>query len=63
MVFTLTNGNSWTANGSIGQQGAATIGLTAGYISLGGTLDRISLTTVNGTDTFDAGTINIMYEG
>ena len=32
-------------------------------ISLSGTLDRIRITTVNGTDTFDAGTINIMYEG
>jgi hypothetical protein len=30
---------------------------------LGGTLDRIRLTTVNGTDTFDAGSVNIMYEG
>jgi hypothetical protein len=26
-------------------------------------LDRIRLTTANGTDTFDAGSINIMYEG
>lgn len=26
-------------------------------------LDRIRITTVNGTDTFDAGSINIMYEG
>lgn len=30
--------------------------------ALSGTLDRIRLTTVNGTDTFDAGTINILYE-
>jgi hypothetical protein len=30
--------------------------------SLGGTLDRVRITTVNGTDTFDAGTINIIYE-
>jgi hypothetical protein len=31
--------------------------------ALGGALDRIRLTTINGTDTFDAGTINIIYEG
>ena len=31
--------------------------------ALGGALDRIRITTVNGTDTFDAGSINIMYEG
>ena len=33
-----------------------------GNISLGGTLDRVRITTVNGTDTFDAGSINILYE-
>jgi hypothetical protein len=32
-------------------------------VSLSGTLDRIRLTTVNGSDTFDAGSINIIYEG
>ena len=31
-------------------------------IALGGTLDRVRITTVNGTDTFDAGSINILYE-
>lgn len=33
-----------------------------GSIALGGTLDRIRFTTVNGSDTFDAGNVNIMYE-
>jgi len=32
------------------------------YKSLAGTLDRLQLATVNGTDTFDAGSVNIMYE-
>jgi len=31
--------------------------------TLSGTLDRLRLTTVNGTDLFDGGTINCMYEG
>jgi hypothetical protein len=31
--------------------------------ALSGTLDRVRITTVNGTDTFDAGSINILYEG
>jgi hypothetical protein len=35
----------------------------AGSVSLSGALDRLRITTVNGTDTFDAGTINISYEG
>jgi hypothetical protein len=30
--------------------------------TLSGTLDRVRITTVNGTDTFDAGSINILYE-
>lgn len=34
----------------------------SGGITLSGTLDRIRITTVNGTDTFDAGSINILYE-
>jgi hypothetical protein len=34
----------------------------AGSKTLSGTLDRVRITTVNGTDTFDAGSINIMYE-
>ena len=33
-----------------------------GNVTLGGTLDRVRITTVNGTDTFDAGSINILYE-
>jgi hypothetical protein len=35
----------------------------AGTIALGGVLDRVRVTTVGSTDTFDAGTINIIYEG
>jgi hypothetical protein len=30
--------------------------------SLSATLDRVRITTNNGTDTFDAGSINILYE-
>jgi hypothetical protein len=34
----------------------------AGNITLGATLTAVRITTVNGTDTFDAGSINILYE-
>lgn len=34
-----------------------------GSVSLPGILDRLRITTASGTDTFDAGTVNIMYEG
>ena len=33
-----------------------------GDTALSGTLDRIRITTINGTDTFDLGSINILYE-
>ena len=55
--------NTWCANGSIGRSNTTNSSLLSGSKVLSGTLDRIRITTVNGTDTFDAGTINIMYEG
>lgn len=65
IVFTNLTGNTWTASGVLWQdQGGAdahTIHV-AGAIALSGTLDRVRITTVNGTDTFDAGSINILYE-
>jgi hypothetical protein len=36
--------------------------ISGGVKTLSDTLDRIRITTVNGTDTFDAGSINIMWE-
>lgn len=33
-----------------------------GSKSLSGTLDRVTITTANGTDAFDAGSINLLYE-
>jgi hypothetical protein len=34
----------------------------AGSVTLSGALDRVNITTVGGTDTFDAGSFNIFYE-
>jgi hypothetical protein len=49
--------------GMVGGRVTATGVMGGGSKALsGGTLDRIRITTVNGTDTFDAGTINIMWE-
>jgi hypothetical protein len=36
---------------------------TTSIKTLSDVLDRVRITTVNGTDTFDAGSVNIMYEG
>jgi len=59
-----TSTNTWSASGVFGSTGSnAAITLAGGAKSLSATLDRVRITTVNGTDTFDAGTINILYEG
>ena len=54
--------NTWVSTHS-GNIGLSSDIYGAGSKSLSSTLDRIRITTVNGTDTFDAGTINISYEG
>jgi hypothetical protein len=54
--------NAWVAQGVLGQSNVARTLLTGGGKPLSATLDRIRITTVNGTDTFDAGSINILYE-
>lgn len=62
MVCTLISGNTWVASCVTGRSDVATANQGGGSIALSGTLDRVRITTVNGTDTFDAGTINIIYE-
>ena len=54
--------NTWVASGTLGA-GSNYTQAGGGNVSLSGTLDRVRITTVNGTDTFDAGSINILYEG
>lgn len=54
--------NTWCANGVLARSDVASVWNCSGAKSLSGTLDRIRITTVNGTDTFDAGSINILYE-
>jgi hypothetical protein len=64
--FTITNltSNTWVSTCTMGISWASgpSASFSAGRISLSATLDRVRITTVNGTDTFDAGTINILYE-
>jgi hypothetical protein len=54
--------NTWVGTGQILQfNGGLTPNLCVGYKSLGSVLTRIRLY-MNGTDTFDAGSVNILYE-
>lgn len=56
------SGTMWVSK-STGAFADAYTGTAGGNKTLSGTLDRIRLTTVNGTDAFDAGSCNIIYEG
>jgi hypothetical protein len=63
MLITLVSGNIYIATSTLGNASSSNCYLGGGSVSISGSLDRIRLTTVNGTDTFDGGSINIMYEG
>jgi len=61
VILNTLGSNLWASQLSASSSEPASL-VGGGNISLGGTLDRIRITTVNGTDTFDAGSINILYE-
>ena len=64
IISNLGSSNIWVASGVFVATPNTISFTTAGRSpNLGGTLDRIRLTTVNGTDTFNAGSVNILYEG
>lgn len=56
------NGNEWVYTSTVGSSVNGLNFLTTGGKTLAGLLTQLRITTLNGTDTFDAGTINIMYE-
>jgi hypothetical protein len=58
----LFGSNVWTFNSTLAWQGASAISVGAGNVALGGTIDRVRISSVT-PDTFDAGSINILYEG
>jgi hypothetical protein len=64
IVLTNLSGNLWICSGivSFGVTFTAT-SIIGGDVTLGGVLDMVRITTANGTDAFDAGSINILYEG
>jgi hypothetical protein len=62
-IMTIQNitGNSWVASYS-GKQSSTASSYGGGDKTLSDIITQVRITTVNGTDTFDAGTVNIMYE-
>lgn len=64
-ICTITNitGNVWTGSSVLGYTASSGQCMWGGgSVTLTGVLNTLRVTTVNGTDTLDAGTINIMYE-
>jgi hypothetical protein len=64
VILTRYGENDWVGTYSGSQAGGVAAAVAGGGSkTLSDILDRIRITTVNGTDTFDGGTINVMYEG
>jgi hypothetical protein len=66
IILTNISGNTWVSNGNCAYTNVNSVGWSSSGSSgtaISGTLDRIRVLTVNGTDTFDTGSvINILYE-
>ena len=62
MVITNLSGNLWVSS-CVVKAATNQMSWGAGDVTLSGVLTQVRITTVGGTDTFDAGSINIMYEG
>jgi hypothetical protein len=61
LTINLVSGTTWAAFGVISGSATEQAAMSAGNKTLTGVLDRVSVTRT-GTNTFDAGTINILYE-
>lgn len=61
-TFVKVSGNTWAGIGVISNSTFAYTTMSGASKTLAGVLDRVRIT-MNGSDAFDAGTINIMYEG
>jgi hypothetical protein len=61
VVLVNMSGNKWIASGvMVRSDGAGSA--CSGAHTLSATLDRVRVTMVNGTDAYDAGNVNILYE-
>ena len=63
-ILTLLGSNQWVLISTVYSNESASIymGVSSGTKTLSDTLDRLRITTTSGTDTFDAGSVNILYE-
>lgn len=62
VTLSLLTGNTWVAHGAVSDSATARGYLVASSIPLGAALTAVRLF-IDGTQFFDAGTVNILYEG
>jgi hypothetical protein len=62
MTIALIGGAQWVASHTLSPSTTQVI-TGAGSVDISQVLDRVRLTTVNGSDAFDAGSVSIIYEG
>lgn len=62
MIISNITGNTWVETHTLGRTDGNGLFWGGGSKALTGTLDRIRVTTSTGSDTLDAGSINILYE-
>ena len=62
VIFENNSGNIWAFRNSVSFSDTAASVFCNGSITLAGSLDRVRLTFASGSNTFDAGTVNIMWE-
>lgn len=62
-TLSLLGSNTWCGQGTFRISTNVTLLGSGVSGDIGGALDRVRITTTGGTQTFDAGTINILYEG
>jgi hypothetical protein len=60
IIINNLSGNIWSSFGNFSR--GSTVASSTGSKTLSATLDRIRITTISGVNTFDAGSVNIMYE-
>jgi hypothetical protein len=61
-IIVLLGSNTWCETGTMAPGSSLAASYSAGSKALSDTLDRVRITTVGGTDTFDAGSINLLWE-
>jgi hypothetical protein len=62
MTLVKITGNIWEASANTRTSGNTVFSVVSGQVDAGAEVTALRIT-INGTDTFDAGSINILYEG